>query len=559
MTLREALDGSARGRRPRRLDRAIERGLRADPATRWASVEQLRGQLLACRRRGGPGWIAAALAVGAAAVAGATARDVADPGPCSALQARAAEVWSDERRASVRSALDAKGVGAGGRALASIDAYAQRWHAHAAGACEGEVSPAEVACLRRRVEQLDQFASALESAPSVDPSRVLWAAANLSADFDCGLALEHSPASMLQDPGVAQGHAQVRAAWAQHAAGDILAARRIADQALDQARSTGDVELLAITLYRRGRIAMDSGEVDAAVALLEEAQLVALEARAQPLAARAAASLVGALIDAGRPADALRHARHGFERSRRSGQDDLARASAYSALSAALEANGDVVTSVVHMREALRIRQVELGSNAPLVGDSHHDLGAALLNAGNNKAALAELARAEAVYERWVGPAHPKLAALAVNRGHALEVLGRVDEAARSFERAVEVLRAIDPTHPGLVGALGGLGTLAYGGGDFAGRAQLVPASGRGCPQQLGVEQPRHGGGAGQPRQRGLGPGSLGRRCLRPLPARARDLSRGAQRRPPTGRRRAHQSRRHCSGERGLPCGRPTL
>jgi len=158
----------ASGKAPRWVDRALARGLRAAPAERWPSMDELLGALRRGRRSGARLAIAAAAiaVVGTAAFVVGSRRGAPAP-TCSGAEARLAGVWDDARKQAVRAAFAATklpyAAAAWDGASARIEEYARGWVAMHTEACraariDGRQSDAlmdlRMACLERRRDLL---------------------------------------------------------------------------------------------------------------------------------------------------------------------------------------------------------------------------------------------------------------------------------------------------------------------------------------------------------------------------------------------------------------------
>ncbi|HEY5922422.1 MAG TPA: protein kinase [Kofleriaceae bacterium] len=155
---------------PSRVRRALERGLRVDPAARWPSIEELLGELAGDRARRRRAIAIAAL--GAVLTVGGVwivARSTAsEPERCRSADVRLAEAWTPARAAEIRDVVARKAPYAGtsiGRAIAALDAYGASWKQSWQDTCRAEVSDAgfdlRIACLDQRLRAIANAADAL--------------------------------------------------------------------------------------------------------------------------------------------------------------------------------------------------------------------------------------------------------------------------------------------------------------------------------------------------------------------------------------------------------------
>src|SRR5690606_21973834 len=118
---------------PPHVWRALERGLRIDPADRWPHLQELVEALQddpAARRRGRM-WLmtggSGGVALGGAAYAAGRSPAV----DCTLGEAKIAEVWNEATRRALGHAFEATGsplaTNAAQRAAAGLDAYATAW------------------------------------------------------------------------------------------------------------------------------------------------------------------------------------------------------------------------------------------------------------------------------------------------------------------------------------------------------------------------------------------------------------------------------------------------
>ncbi len=179
---------------PKRVRRALERGLAANPAARWPSVEALLSELAgdrARRRR----TIALAAAGGAVVFGGAWAVARATHAPatrCKTGDARMAEVWSPARSAEIRDAVVKIAPYAQtsiDHAIEQVDAYARRWRGAWDDTCRAEVSEVgfdlRVACLEQRLRAIATVADTLRTTDRQSARYVLDVAAGLPALEHC--------------------------------------------------------------------------------------------------------------------------------------------------------------------------------------------------------------------------------------------------------------------------------------------------------------------------------------------------------------------------------------
>jgi hypothetical protein len=249
------------GRLPRWLRAALERGLAADPADRFPTMEPLlraleRPRLAALRRRRlRRGALAGLLgAAGAFAVAAASASDV---DVCADLGDPASGVWNEEVRARL-------GDPRGAHAAVLFDPFVRAWQQTRRDTCEaglvrGELSDAlhdaRVRCLDDRLREAKTLVGAITRG-EIDP---VDGATYLRPPQFC--AVLERPAEL-----VPAGREAEHRRIAEGLAGDALAAEiagdyprslAITDELYSEAIAVGHRPLVAAVLYRRGRVALE--------------------------------------------------------------------------------------------------------------------------------------------------------------------------------------------------------------------------------------------------------------------------------------------------------------
>ncbi|HEU4735166.1 MAG TPA: serine/threonine-protein kinase [Kofleriaceae bacterium] len=249
--MHEALHGappSALGHRkrwlPRRLARAIARGLVRDPEARWPSMHALLHEIRRDPLYARPA-LAGVFAVVALGLAAVLARHDAPAAvaPCSEAGDAFAPAWSDARAAEVRAAFRAaqprSGESAFGATSAALSAYRARWiearnDACAATRIRGEASEQalelRMRCLDDRRRDAGQLAQLLTTADARAVERAGAAVASLPPISDC--ASERALASMPQPPAELGRRARTDAIAAVERRANALALTGRSDEAL---------------------------------------------------------------------------------------------------------------------------------------------------------------------------------------------------------------------------------------------------------------------------------------------------------------------------------------
>jgi hypothetical protein len=239
---------------PAALRKLLDRGLATDPSARFADMSAL---LIALDVDPNRNWRIAGVAsvavlggaLGLAAVFGRPPdAGVAAPPLCQDMQAHMDEVWSAQRKQSVRAALAAVPVGyaeaTADRSIQGLDAYATQWVQGRRDACEAtrvrgdqseQLMDRRMACLD---EQLEHFKTTVEVLGRADEKIVAEAMravlelprVDACADLDALLEQASDPT----DPVTAKAVEQVRATLAQV---EALQATAQFDEALQRAQA----------------------------------------------------------------------------------------------------------------------------------------------------------------------------------------------------------------------------------------------------------------------------------------------------------------------------------
>ncbi|MBL8950083.1 MAG: serine/threonine protein kinase [Myxococcaceae bacterium] len=283
---------------PRRIVRALQRGLAHAPGERHTSMHALLAELKAAGRPGSAvlalaGLVVVTVAVGAGLVLGPRVR-------CASAADTLTAVWSPEVREQLRAALGqssyAETVAA--RVLPQLDAWASDWRALRTQACLDR-APRLEACLDAQLEQLGAVTDVLRASEPA-AAHATEAVAPLGSPSACrdakGLAIPDVPAEASR-PAVRAARRELARVSALSAFGrfaDGVAAVRVLRPAV---RATGfepleaEVELAFGTLLRR------SGRAADAEAVLRRAIARAEGANDRITAARAWVELVACVGD----------------------------------------------------------------------------------------------------------------------------------------------------------------------------------------------------------------------------------------------------------------------
>ncbi|MFY2560634.1 protein kinase domain-containing protein [Corallococcus terminator] len=515
-TLRELAQAIQQGRvRPPARDvpvpvwvrRAVLRGLRAEPAERFASMEPLLAALTPPPRRTRTWVVATATAtglLGALVAVGVTQRREAR---CEQEVEKLAAAWSPARRERVHAAFIATGTPYAAptweRLSTALDAYADQWRTLRTEAClaagrdASDKAPWQTAaCLDTRLWQLAATTEVLEKADALTVENAPQLMASLEGLTGCrdspGLTSRPQPTDDLRPRVDAARHAlaQARAHMVARRLTDGLAATTAL---LDDIKGLDYKPLTAEVLLAHGTNHLENDKPKEAEELLYQALWAAEAGRDDETVARAWLELIWVVGEAlSRPADAeklVRHAQAAVERlgrerfpdittdlhlylsslrlqqgkheeaeqealqglefsRRRTGQDSLRAASLLHQLGKIrMVQRRDTEMLELHL-QALEMRKRLLGPDNPALAVSYDRIGSAYHRLGRTAAATDVWRKALTLQEAAPVPETPVLATVLLNLGTAARVAGRMEEAGPMLERARTLFERIrGPDH----------------------------------------------------------------------------------------------------------------
>ncbi|MBC8072872.1 MAG: serine/threonine protein kinase, partial [Deltaproteobacteria bacterium] len=255
---------------PRRIERALLRGLAGRPEDRHPSMGALLGALQGDAGRGRVRMAALATVVlGSAALAWAWPRAQ----PCASGEERIARVWDDARREQLGAsflAQDADELGA--RVIATLDEQADRWASAYDDTCAARSSgdeaqaDARMACLGQRAVELGALVEVLGHADTNTATHALpavhaWSSAGLCEHGD---ARSQAPAAERES---AELTARARALVQAGRYRDAIAA---ADDAVALAHQRDDVHARCEALIVQGDALIRDGNADRSAASFEQ-------------------------------------------------------------------------------------------------------------------------------------------------------------------------------------------------------------------------------------------------------------------------------------------------
>ena len=462
--LRAAIDrgelkaGASSRRTPARLQRALVRGLRADPDARHASMDALlrelrRPPLLA------PAALAAVALVLAIAAAGFALRSGGSP--CSGAEGAWGEVWSASHRASAQAAFAAADAVSGAPIFAHVDqalgSLRQSWIAMRQDAClatrvRGTQSEMlldrRMLCLDERRREAEALSRILEQATPAVVAHAGGAVDALTplsrcADARTLLSALPPPAEPAAQPALDEARRISARAKALIDSGDYAAALPVCEAAVESARRTGYPLAISHALYLLGDAQQRSLKLklDEAEESLHASAAAAEEGRDDGAAADAFILL--SFVSGFRVPDHLageRWSRYAAAALARMGGDDLREALRQQRLGT-LYFNDE---SRAALAREHYLKAQELYTRAGALAQARGieaGLATVEFNLGNVDEALRLFHRQLDHVEQVYGPNHPFVAMALNNLGSALTDVGRPAEAIALHRRAREIHR----------------------------------------------------------------------------------------------------------------------
>ena len=502
-----------RGRAPRALLAVVRRGLAADPADRYPSVDALGSALAGVGSPRGR-WLS--VLVGGGVIAAALA-SIAPTESCEGAADELAGIWDDQRRAEVGAAMLASEVPYArdmwSRVRGEFDAYAERWVQLRTQACEviasGDMTTVvdhQIACLRRGATDLQARVDALGNADVEAVGRAFDLAPRVSTIERCmdAGAFEQLPA-LPRDPRTRaeaqRVQTQIARVKALHAAGRFAASVEVAERALASAERTGDPALIAEAALAAGVAHQGVESYETAVELETHAYVNAVACADSGIAGRAATVLARVLgYELARPKQGLDWARIALAEAEKSddqytrwralqnigiiererGEPERARAAFDEALALiddagelgdrhrgdtlgwialALLEGGQPEKGLEAAQQGVAMMESAYPAEHPRVGNTHATLANTLNDLSRRKDAIVHYRIAYGILKPALGSS-PEVARVSANMGQALALEGETEEGIRLLLEAEQILSAeLGPDHPHLGHVAYNLGT----------------------------------------------------------------------------------------------------
>ena len=439
---------------PRWLRRVLTRGLAADPADRFPTMNALLAAIRRGRDRRRRGALAAIFVTGVAAATGALYLSIPmDEPSCASGDQHLAGVWDPEIRAQASAGVVASGLShaeqvwelAGPRA----DSYASRWADARVALCEARrddqlserAFDLATACLDRGRAQLLELAAQLARADRPIINGAIETVDELPDPATCTdtsrLALAIEPPERAIAADVATLRTELGRTEARSRLGLTDALQR-GRSAVATARALEYQPALAEALLSLSYLEHEADHHHEALAALEEALALAYATSHDDLVPDILAGIMRTSGELGRDdvdrwytlADAAID--RGTVKPRRRGP--------LNCIYATLAANtGHHEKALEHGARCVELTERGYGPNTGKTAMAHYARGAAEIASGHYSEAETTLERALAVARRSFGPAHLNVGMIHRARARAARRLGKYDRAAEYAASALEI------------------------------------------------------------------------------------------------------------------------
>jgi eukaryotic-like serine/threonine-protein kinase len=489
VSLYEALHGSkpaeddatpAPGRGPAWLRRVYERGLAADRAQRYPSMDAIATALARGGRRTGL-WIGlvAATLVGAFAIVVAATRATPELGPICRLSEKPSQVWNAKKQ-TVHAAFTATGKPYAEHAWTTtartLDRYAESWAAASKDACEAthvhhtqsaELLDLRSACLDTRLAELAALVDVFTKADATVVENAVKASAALTSVAMCAdVAGLKEPVPLPADPAIRTKLAAVRAqlsgAKALQYSGKFVEARTLTTEAARVAQELGHRPVEAEALFRQGDLELIT-DLKASETTLRAALLAAEAGRHPRIAASALVKMSWVFAKLKRFDEADETVRHALSVIEGIGNDEELLGVALHNAAVNLNYQGKTDQARAYYLRALSLREKLFGPDDFRTGATLNNLADLEHKSGRGGEVARLKRRAVAAIENGLGPHHPFVANALEGLGELLHDEGDLDGALAAYKRAVEIRKAVlAPDDMDLASSLNGLGIVYH-------------------------------------------------------------------------------------------------
>ncbi len=509
--LRGAPDASvALATMPRSIQDAVERGLSAEPESRFPSMQSLLAAIEPPEERSnsravlGVSLVGAVLVIGGLGIASSSDEEEEPTVACEEAERWIGATWDDAARTRAREGLLATEVSYAPETWPlleeRLDGYVARWvesHRAACVAAEAQErgADARLRCLGDGRRALDALVRAFGEADETTLSLAISAVDRLPEPLQCADAAERLHELPLPtDPEqlAAVERAKEQLAWVRALSqlgryGDAVERGRVL---LGEVEPLGHPPLSIDVALVLGK-AISADRQSGGVELLERAYFDARTHGLERRAVRAALLLVrylGVTLEQGDAATQwIEHAQGVVERL----SDPYLRADFHVVVGEAHHSAGRTAEAIEHKERALELARELYPPTHRAVAVAQSGLGTIYDMTGRLDEALALAQQAKAIVVESSGPRHPDVAQLLHSVGHAQLALGALDEARASFELAREINEEVfGPEHTRVAGSLNNLATVETRSKHYGRAVDLLERSLRIREEVMGPEHP---------------------------------------------------------------------
>ena len=461
---------------PRRLERALRRGLQVEPDKRWPTMKALLDELKTVRRPTRR-WLAAA-AIGAAllSVAGVQQYRERQRVRCAEQEGRLAGIWDEATREQVRQVFLKSGRPSAGPVWktveSTLDEFARSWLTanqrecleRVAGGAVGAGAEATAGCLERQLGDARALVDIFRTADGQVVDNAARAALAMRDRSECSTA---NPSVGALPPGRQSDGDAVRALRLLSEGQAFLDAKKTRDgleratEALALARSTHFDAAKAEALYLLAQGNFASLKFEPAHQLLREAVRAADAARHDVLRARALmldGSIVGWKL--GRTSEGRELLADAAATLKRFGSADDLQGELHRRTAVLFRATGDYAAAISEYELAFKLFRTAHGDPCQQCAEILWFEGATYLEAHNPSLGIAALEASIDQMKLLLGDDNPDLVTVRIELGFALAQEHRITEAEGIMSKVVATLEKSDQNKNVLISVLSNWGDL---------------------------------------------------------------------------------------------------
>ncbi len=461
---------------PKRLGRALAKGLAKAPTQRFASMKDLIMRLEHIQY--GRAYRSALVATMATLVALASGyayylRTLPQNDPyaniCTSSANALQGLWDESRKMRLKQAMERTGApfakDAWSRVLDELNVYTDSWvrmhtetcrATHIYGTQSDALLDLRMACFQGRLEDLRALVDVLERADTGVVARAAEGSARLPAVDRCTDATELSQTSAeLSTPeGIAASREirqQLSRSRAQLYTAQFAAGLESATAAVDKASALGDPGLLAESLLAKGWILHESSDQAASREAITSAFFKSIEAGNDTVATKCALHLITQNLGLETARQWIPHAHATIARisHRNSSLARQLEGELSISLGTVAVTDEDYSAAEEHYRKALDVFASVMTPDELGAGSAHNNLGNLLLRRGDTEGARDHIEASLQIYRRLLGSHHPSVGVALNNLGEIYMRAGRFSAADEVFAQAFAVFSAaLEPKHP---------------------------------------------------------------------------------------------------------------